>query len=283
MPRPFSGTAPAQSNWRTRCNTRSFRPVSGICRALPIVIPPFVQYQAPLVPLRGLWNHAPPEGDKFVSAEINWGTTTNNLSAVQFSISGNSPVAISQIAAISVDNSRNGGDIAFLFPDSGSELTVPAYTQGIYPVFTNALMFYVVSPGAIVGDTTIFAVHNSVPPPLAMQSSQTQEAAAISGFDLHTNGTFPLLTSTIGGTVEAIAGNVIASGAGSAGVDIRDGTGKVIWSGNSADTAGVATNMSYSTGPIRVRFRQGLNIVIYSSTYPVAAALFTANVYYGVP
>ena len=96
---------------------------------MPIVVPPYVQYQAPLYPLRGLWNSVPPEGDRMVAAEIDWGITTGPGMAVQFQLSGNSPVAFSQIVAMQVDNTSNNSDVQFLFPDSGYTLVVPAYTQ----------------------------------------------------------------------------------------------------------------------------------------------------------
>jgi hypothetical protein len=101
-----------------------------------ITIPQFVQFQTSLFPLRGLWNSPPREGDRFVNAEIDWGSPgLSGVHCVQFLLSGNSPVAFSQIVAISVDNSRCGSDVDFIFPDSGFLLTVPAFNQGVYPSF----------------------------------------------------------------------------------------------------------------------------------------------------
>jgi hypothetical protein len=112
---------------------------------MPLSIPAFDQYQSPMFPLRGLWNCVPREGDKFVNVEIDWQTTTKTT-CVQFSLSGNSPVALSQIVALYVDNGRSGSDVDFIFPDSGFVLTVPAHNQGMFPVLTNALMFYASAP-----------------------------------------------------------------------------------------------------------------------------------------
>jgi hypothetical protein len=112
---------------------------------MPLQIPAFVQYQGVTPILRGLWNQKPVEGDRFISAEIDWGTLggTPPYTCVQFQLSGNSPVALSQIVALSIDNGRCGSDADFIFPDSGFVLTVAAHNQGIFPVFTNALSFYV--------------------------------------------------------------------------------------------------------------------------------------------
>src|SRR5262249_24566930 len=121
------------------------------------------------------------EGDRFVNAEIQWRITTGATVCVQFDLSGNSPVAFSQIVAFSVDNSRCAGDVQFVFPDSGFVLDVPAYNQGVYPVFSNSLMFYALSPRGVVGDITVFQVLNSMPPPVAIQPSVIQEAVAPGG------------------------------------------------------------------------------------------------------
>ena len=114
-----------------------------------------------------------------VSAEIDWLVTTKSQ-AVQFSLSGNSPVSMSQIVALGVDNSRSGADVAFIFPDSGFVLTVPAHNQLIAPVFTNALMFYASSPAAIVGDIVSFQIFNSMPPPVPIAPSTAQNHASAS-------------------------------------------------------------------------------------------------------
>ena len=74
-------------------------------------IPAFVQYQQPMFPLRGLWNNAPPEGDYFINCTLDWAAV--DATAVQFSVAGNSPVALSQIVALAVDNSRCGADVDF--------------------------------------------------------------------------------------------------------------------------------------------------------------------------
>jgi hypothetical protein len=250
---------------------------------LPIIVPPFVQYQAPLFPLRGLWNAVPPEGDRFVSAEIDWGQTVKLGSAVQFALSGNSPLAFSQIVAFQVDNTRNASDTSFLFPDSGYTLVVPAYCQGTFPVFTNALMFYVASQGAVTGDRTVFQALNSMPPPVAVQESAIQENAGITGVNLNANATVPIVPAGINGTLELITGSINGvGGTGSTLITLQDGNTppKQVWV-----TAVVGStphpDVYITTGPMRVGFVNGLNIVVATSAL-IGGTLFL-NVYYGVP
>lgn len=247
---------------------------------MPIVVPPYVQYQAPLYPLRGLWNHAPPEGDRMVAAEVDWGVTTGPGMAVQFQLSGNSPVAFSQIVAMQVDNTSNASDVQFLFPDSGYTLVVPAYTQITTPVFTNALQFYVFSPGAVAGDRTLFQAFNSVPPPVAVQSSQAQEHAAIVALNLSAPANVPIVGGTVSGTLENVsilfATEGVAATEGCT-VSLLDGLNNILWIGG----AGGGLANSVSVGPIRMQFINGIYASVANTTLTGGYAI--VNVYYGVP
>ena len=182
--------APVYPRFATRC--------SGAF-AMPLIIPPFSQYQAPLFPLRGLWNTPPAEGDMFVNAEIDWGTYPPGQ-AVQFALSGNSPVAFSQIVALSVDNSRCGADLQFIFADSGFVLRVPAHAGGTFPVYTNALNFFVAAIGAGSSDATVLNVHNSMPPPIQLALSAQQNSVAVGGVPT-TNGDTTLIAPPTSGTL----------------------------------------------------------------------------------
>lgn len=250
---------------------------------MPLTIPNFVQFQAPLFPLRGLWNASPPEGDRFVNAEIDWGTPgLTGASCVQFQLSGNSPVAFSQIVAMSVDNSRCGSDVDFIFPDSGFILTVPAFNQGVYPVFTNALMFYANSPLAVLGDVTIVQILNSMPPPVAIQPSSEQQQAGLANLNLNTNGTTAIIPASVaGGTIDAMSITIaIASGATGAGqLELVDGTGQILWETIvEADVGNTSINL---TG-LRLRFRNGVNAVVLGSTL-TGVTFATINLYYSTP
>jgi hypothetical protein len=243
---------------------------------MPLSIPAFDQYQSPMFPLRGLWNSAPPEGDKFVNVEIDWLVTTKST-AVQFSLSGNSPVSLSQIVALSVDNSRSGADVDFIFPDSGFVLTVPAHNQLVAPVFSNALMFYASAPAAIAGDVTIIQILNSMPPPVPIAPSVQQNHAGIAGITI-ANGTTVVVPAGVNGTLNTISLTVSGSAAGVAQLALTDGTGKSVWVANVQTAAGSSTPIAASG--LAVRFVNGLNLVITGAT---AAGAIVGNVYYSVP
>jgi hypothetical protein len=228
-----------------------------------------------------LWNHKPVEGDKFVTAEIDWLVTTRG-NAVQFSLSGNSPVAISQIAALSVDNTRCGSDVKFIFPDSGFVLAVPSNAELIAPVFTNALMFYTTCIGAIAGDTTTFQVLNSVPPAVPIAPTRAQANASVSGVPL-TNGNSQIIPTTAYGTITALSINVTiqqGASAGNAAVTLVDGTSKVVWSTQLATIASTSTTIPYNLTGLNVRFSQGLQLAISGSTITGGIVV---NVYYTIP
>jgi hypothetical protein len=247
---------------------------------VPIVVPPFVAYQAPLYPLRGLWNSAPEEGDRFVSAEIDWGVTTGPGMAVQFLLSGNSPVAFSQIVALQCDNTSNAADVSFLFPDSAYTLVVPAYAQGVFPVFTNALMFYVVSTTAVAGDRTLFQVLNSMPPPVAVQSSRMQQHAGIAGLLLNANGSTPLVPAGVNGTLESvqITGDTLSVvNTLNCSISLGDGSGGTLWVG----AVGGGVQVEYNIGPILIGFQNGINFTVSGTNLTGGFAI--CNLYYGVP
>jgi hypothetical protein len=250
---------------------------------MPLTIPTFDQYQQPMFPLRGLWNVAPVEGDKFVNVEIDWLVTTKN-SAVQFSLSGNSPVSLSQIAALAVDNGRCGVDCDFIFPDSGFVLTVPAHNQGVYLVFTNALMFYASAPGVAAGDTTIVQILNSIPPPIPVQATSQQNHASVAGVPLQTNGSSVVLPTGVNGTLNALNINVskATGGAqGQAGLTLVDGSGRTVWSGVVFLPINSSGDETIPVQGLNVRFINGLNLVINNSTF--TGGFVVVNAYYTTP
>jgi hypothetical protein len=249
---------------------------------MPQSIPAFDQYQAPLVPLRGLWNVAPQEGDRYIQAEINWLVTTKQ-SAVQFQLAGNSPVALSQVVALYVDNSRSGADCKFVFPDSGFSLTVPAHNQGLFPVLTNAVMFYASAPNAIAGDTTIFQALNSMPPLIPIAPSREQNTAAAIGLPL-SNGSTQLIPAGINGTLNSASMTIVPTGGASLGVvtlTLQDGAGRNLWTGTFEVPAGVTQSFPVNLSGLFLRFQNGLKVIVSGATSVSGWA--TINVFYSVP
>lgn len=230
---------------------------------MPLTLPPFSQFQAPLVPLRGLWNKAPKEGDFFLNAEIDWITATGGLQAQQIQISGNSPVALSQIAALFVDNSRCGSDVSIIFPDSNFELVVPAHSQVLSPVLTNALQFYVLAKTATSSDTTILQILNSIPPPIQVATSSLQTTAFATAVTFAAGNT-QIVPVGVSGTLEYISINLDVQTAGTAGaVDIvlLDST-HTLWSVPVNLPINSTANLPYNVGPLNVRFTGGIVFTI---------------------
>jgi hypothetical protein len=261
---------------------------------VPVVIPEFVAYQQPLFPLRGIWRNIPAEGDRFTTAEIDWGLTTlggtDNTAkhAVQFDVGGNSPVAMSQIAALVVDNNRCSADLTFLFPDSGFELAVPAYAGGIFPVFTNALMFYCIAPLAAPGDVTTLQIFNTLPPPVALAQSQAQAVTTAQGLPIAV-ATTVLIPTAISGVVEGFALDATFGGGasgGTVGLILRDQNTPVpnaIWAGTFSAPPAVTTQSDHVfLSGLKVRFQRGLVATMTLTGTPAGGAL-NVNVYYSVP
>ena len=247
---------------------------------MPLTIPPFNQYQSPIVPLRGLWNAAPQEGDKFITAEIDWLVTTTQQ-AVQFAVSANSPVAFSQIAAIAADNSRCGADVQFVFSDSGFTLAVPAHEQVVAPVFTNGLMFYVIANDAVEGDTTAFCVLNSMPPTISLSPSSAQNHVSLTEANLN-NGSTNIIPPPQAGTLNTLSITVYVettTPGDLAQIALVDGTGRSLWT-QVIVASDAAQNRTFDLSGLSLRFNDGVSVVISESTL---GGGLTANVYYSTP
>lgn len=248
---------------------------------MPLTIPAFVAYQSPLLPIAGRWNTKPSEGDKFIACEIDWGITVPIGKAVQFSLNAG-PVEFSQIVAFSVDNGRNGSDASFIFPDTGRQLTIPAFSQGVYPVFTNSLTFYVIAEAASVGDVTEFEILNSMPPPVSVLPSQEQSHGSLAGINLAANGASAIIPAGVNGTLQGftITAFVPAGATGSNVVYLQDGTGAQVFA-SFVNGAAQAQSITITQSNLAWRFTNGLNFVVTGST--LSAGNCVVNVYYSVP
>lgn len=249
---------------------------------MPLTIPPSAAYQAPLIALPGKWNNPPPEGDNIVALEIDWGSYPPGQ-GVQVALSGNSPVAFSQIVAMTVDNAKCGSDIQFVFTDSSFVLQVPAHASGVYPVFTNSLTFYVIATNAGASDVTTAFVHNSMPPPVQILLSGQQNAATIVGIS-PANGTTQVIAPPTSGTLNGASITVDYSTGGAAArlqLELVDGNANVIWATTFSALAGTEGSQVIELSGLGVRFRNGLNLVISNSS--LANNDIIANVYYTTP
>lgn len=243
------------------------------------------QWQIP-APLKGNWNRLPPEGDKLLNAEIDWLSNTTNT-AYQFQCGGNSPVALSQLVALYVDNRRCGSDVAFWFPDTGFELVVPAHNQGLFPVFTNALQFYAIALNAAAGDVTILQILNSLPPPISLLPASQTTALVTSSMGFNIVNSIQMIPVGTSGTVTGLSiqgiVNAGATNPGSFHLFLIDGTGKEVWEGLlSAPTSGSSTININLTG-IDVRFVNGLTVTANGQSNVLAFSQGSVNVYYTTP
>ncbi len=199
---------------------------------------------------------------------------------MQFSLSGNSPVALSQIVALSVDNGRCGVDVDFVFPDSGFVLTVAAHNQGVFPVFTNALMFYATGAGAAAGDITIVQILNSMPPPIPIAPTEAQNHVSALGI-APANGTTQIIPAGINGTLNSL--QITAAGLtpiGNGVLSLIDGHGTVVFA-TVMSVAVAGTSQPFNSQGMDVRFVGGLQCVISSSVF--TGNTIVINAYYTTP
>jgi hypothetical protein len=256
---------------------------------MPIILPAFqpIQGASGQIPLKGNWSRPPLEGDRFISAEIDWITNTGGLTAVQFTVGGNSPVSLSQVVALYVDNRRCGSDISFYFPDTGFELVVPAHQQGLFPVFSNALTFYAIGLVAAAGDITIVQICNSLPPPIAVPAATQVAASANTSPVLIANSQSPLVPAPTSGTLISLSviGNAAAGAAiQSCVLDVHDGSTPIRygWQAGVIVPASSAIQINYQTPNINWRFFNGLTFEVGGTTLS-AGGQVGVTAYYTTP
>lgn len=256
---------------------------------MPLIIPPAKNYGNPLVMQVSRVGLEPTEGRRQINCEVVWGEYPDY--SVNVNLQQNATLALTQIIALSVDNSQCGADVQFYFPDSADVLTIPAYNpKTIVEVFTSSRQFYVISNlnGQIVepADITRFIVLNYLPPPIAVPTSQEQTAAValvitgVGGGDL-TN----LVPATVSGTVEAVSvfysGPV--GGAGAIQYAVQDGstTPRILGGGQTSWGGGnVANQQLLLLNPCHLRFNNGLNFLQNGANI---AGAFSVNILYRTP
>jgi hypothetical protein len=177
---------------------------------MSLVLPPAVNYPNPLISVQSRWANAPVEGNRMIQCEVDWGSMGGSgaIKNVAVQLSNNAEINFRQICALAVDNSQCGADVEFQFPDTGETLTIPAYSpKVICPVFTNATSFNVAcgfdSELVESGDFTTFSIHNSVPPPIAVPTSQEQDTSAVAAI-AGAASTTAIIAAGINGTLNVV-------------------------------------------------------------------------------
>lgn len=252
--------------------------------------PPSVNYPNQLTSFPTKTGVIPPEGQRMIQIEIDWGTMGGAKNSVFFNLQNNAVMNFSQVVAFSVDNSQCGGDIQFIFPENSETLTIPAYTpKAVIPVFTNQTQFYVAGLGVEPEDITRFTILNYLPPPVVVPTSEEQNVASVLNLSTASaSGSQQIVPLGVSGTLEAIQvlSNIGAAGAsfGEMAYTIQDGesTPKVIVAGQSGALAGgtlgaITTDL---TG-IHVRFVNGLTFSWTASG--VVSGGVSINAFYRTP
>jgi hypothetical protein len=258
---------------------------------MPIRPPATVPYQSPVTTVPAFTMREPNEGPRMVHCEIDWGTMGGPNYAVAIDVSQNRPQNFTQIISINADNTNCGVDVVFYFPDTMSELTIPAFEQGNFPVFTGQTHFivYVKNQVAGVSDITIFDVLNFLPPPVAIPraditsvgASSVSGNIALAGTGLTTGVFAAPAEGIITGINVSVSANIATALAAGAFVylTITNNAGTVgLWAGAvalgpvGASTVQVASingvNIPYSGGPPKytyqctVAMNTGGNVVI---------------------
>ena len=251
-------------------------------------VPVAANYSSPLNAVPIDWINPPVEGPKAIQCAITWDAAESGPNkAVYVNLQNNAPLNFSKIRALVFDNSMNGSDVQVTFPDTETTVSIPAYTPyAVIPVFTNQTGFYIESTNALATDKTSFMILNTLPPPIALPTTQEQNFDVASGIDAHLSGNVQLVAAGINGTLEACqcAGFIVSAGVGaSIDVTLEDGNGNVIAFGVKGANSSSFENIDlFSLQDIRVRFQNGLKLVWTTVGGPTSCFL-GANVYYRTP
>jgi hypothetical protein len=235
------------------------------------------------VPTR--WDQAPVEGSKLIPVEVDWGTMGGASNCVSFNLQNNATLNFSQIVALSIDNSACGSDIEFVFPDTTETLSIPSYSpKTILPVFTNQTQFWLSCPSAQSEDITRFSILNSMPPPIAVPTTQEQNIASVQSIAGDAVAATPIISASVSGTLENVFLNWYGSGvsASNANWQLIDGSNNVLGSGVQQTISGAKTvNTALILSDVRIRFQNGVSLKVTLAA--AAGSLFSANLYYRTP
>jgi hypothetical protein len=239
-----------------------------------LIIPPAVNYQAPIVSIPTLYRNEPKEGPRMVPITIPWGNAGAD-NCVYINTSQNTPNPISQIVALAVDNTRCGADVIFSFPDTQQTITVPTGESVVMPVFTGSLAFYVLSPDALSTDVTNLTIHNSMPPAIDINKSRFQSFSVSAPVN---PGAITQMLPDITGTINSIS--LSTNGGGYGNFYLADQPQEFELQA-SFSTSG---NLCCSMNGLAVRFKNGIQAQ-FSASYVTSGATLEGfvNIAYTVP
>jgi hypothetical protein len=252
-----------------------------------IQVPVATNYPSPLVAIPCLLNKDAVEGESIVPVEIDWATMGGTNNCCYISLGGLAAQTISQIVAISIDNSQCGSDVQFIFPDTSQSYLIPAYAPATtFEVFTSQTQFYVLALNEKSQDVTRFGVLNFLPPPIAVPSSREQEVSIQASATL-VAGTTQVIPAGVNGTLENL--NLacivsVASGSFNALVTLQDGSGQNVFQGNvGGNNSSTINYLMASLNDISIRFQNGLKMLVNVTGTANPGGTLSVNAYYRTP
>lgn len=231
-------------------------------------VPISTPYAGTITPVPSRLLNIPAEGNMQASLAIAWSA------GAAFSINMNQfgPQPWSQIASAYVDNTQCDADVTFYLIPTGTTVTVPANTQGLFLLPCISSTFTIGSALASEADTTSIVIFNFVPPAMAVAETQIASTATIAAVTLAANattavvpaGTYGVLT---GFSISACDFLPVASDTGEATIALIDGEGNVVWIG---EISGISSNTTIfipvvTVTGIVVPFQNGLGLRISGS------------------
>jgi hypothetical protein len=205
---------------------------------------------------------------------------------VSLNLYGGAAQTISQICALSVDNSASAADVVFIFPDTAQTYVVKAQTPvATFAVFTNQTQFFVSAPNAQAADVTRFGVLNSLPYPVALSEAvPAQETASATAINLAATGSTQIVPAGIYGTIQTISVSYdLGAGSPQVPFTLTDGTGKLLAqaSGGSAGS-GATWIVVLNLSGLAIRFQNGVKFNV-SAAVGTAGSTASVNLYYTTP
>jgi hypothetical protein len=113
-------------------------------------------------------------------------------------------------------------------------------------------------------DATRFAIHNSLPPPIAVPVTQEQQTASVTQVVIDGATPIQVVPAGVNGTLQAIQIFVSSpiTTTGSVKFTVQDGTGKIIATTSVNGSVGNQLDqIILDLGPIAVRFTNGIKIL----------------------
>jgi hypothetical protein len=254
---------------------------------MPLIVPPSLPFNDPLayVPLDTY--KEPNEGRKSVPIDLLWSNAINkSVTAFAINLQNNATLEISKISGLVVDNSLCGSDIDFIFPDSSTTITIPAYAPyTVLAIHSNQRQFTVKARAPINGDETFMQVLNFAPPPVAVPITVQQKTAASGSINITGAGNTQIVAAGINGTLQGLNvsfANPKPAGAFNAAFTLQDGAGVILWKGNlalDATSPGLSGELVSING-LNARFINGL---VLTQGGVGSNGTLDINVYYIIP